>query len=143
MLENNQLARTDSELAAVLADARSSNADLRQCVSQLASLLVAFKAQMDAVQRDLQSKVTISAAQARAVQEAVRARAVDLCRAKGLPYAQCGRALREAIWREFCAEFAVSSRYDLPAHRFQSAISFIEDWNSLSVVRRLRDKYGG
>lgn len=143
MNENHQLIPQDESLVTFLADARSSNAELQQCVTQLAQLIVAFKAQMDAVQRDLQTKVTVSAAQAKAIQEAVRGRAIGLCNAKGLSYARCGRTLREAIWREFCAEFAVSSRYDLPAHRFQSAISFIEDWNSLSVIRKLRDKYGG
>ena len=147
MNENNQLAKIDEgavlDLARIVETGAVSAAELRSCVTEFARLIVAFKGQMDAMQRDIQSKVTISAAQARALQEAVRGRALALCEAKGLSYTSCGKALREAIWREFYAEFAIGSRYDLPAYRFKSALQFINDWNSLAVVRRLRDKYGG
>ncbi len=147
MNDNTQLAPIDEQtaldLALVVKNGAASTAELRQCVTEFARLIVAFKGQMDAIQRDLQSKVTVSAAQARAIQEAVKGRAAAVCEAKGLSYTVCGKALREAIWRDFYAEYAIGSRYDLPAYRFKSALQFVADWNSITVVRRLRDKYGG
>lgn len=69
---------------------------------------------MNAMQRDLQSKVTISTAQAKAIQDAVKGRSEAICDAKGLSYERSGKALRAAIYRDFCKEFAVASRHRSP-----------------------------
>jgi ORF6C domain. len=132
-----------SELAEIAQLQRATEGDLRQCVGQFAQLLVAFKGEVDGLKKDLRNKVTVTAAQARAIQEAVKTRASGICEAKTLSYAECGKALRDAIWREMYAEFTIGSRYDLPAFQFQAAIDFVKSWNSLSLLRKLRDKYGG
>lgn len=132
-----------AQLAAAVKDQQVTGARLEQCVSEFARLLVAMKAQMDQLQKDLQSKVTISSSQARAIQEAVKDRATELCESKGLSYAACGKAVREAIWRELYREFSIGSRYDLQANRFQSSIDFVAGWNSFSIIRKIREKYGG
>lgn len=144
MQENALMKEPDqvTTLAEIARDQRVTEGELRQCVGQFAQLLVAFKAEINELRQDIKGKVTISSAQARAIQEAVKARSREICEAKGFPYEQCGRALREALWREFHGEFTIGSRYDLPAFKFQSAIDFVQNWNSLSAVRRIRDKYG-
>lgn len=84
--------------------------------------------------------MTISTAQAKAIQDAVKGHSEAICSAKGLSYERSGKALRAAIYRDFCKEFAVASRHDLPANKFRSAVEFVEEWSSLSLVRRLREK---
>lgn len=144
MDENMQLVAKDekamAEFVSAVAQNKALGEELRQCVTQFANLLVAMQAQMNAMQRDLQSKVTISTAQAKAIQDAVKGRSEAICSAKGLSYKRSGKALRAAIYRDFCKEFAVASRHDLPANKFRSAVEFVEEWSSLSLVRRLREK---
>ena len=144
MDENMQLVAKDekamAEFVSAVAQNKALGEELRQCVTQFANLLVAMQAQMNAMQRDLQSKVTISTAQAKAIQDAVKGRSEVICSAKGLSYERSGKALRAAIYRDFCKEFAVASRHDLPANKFRSAVEFVEEWSSLSLVRRLREK---
>ena len=129
-----------AEFVSAVAQNKALGEELRQCVTQFANLLVAMQAQMNAMQRDLQSKVTISTAQAKAIQDAVKGHSEAICSAKGLSYERSGKALRAAIYRDFCKEFAVASRHDLPANKFRSAVEFVEEWSSLSLVRRLREK---
>ena len=132
-----------ADLAEIAKAQQQTGVKLDQCVSEFARLLVAMKMQMDSIQKDLQSKVTVSSAQARALQEAVRARSIHMCEQKGFDYAACGRAVREAVWRDLYREYSIGSRYDLQAFKFQSALDFINEWNSFSTMRRIREKYGG
>lgn len=115
MDENMQLVAKDekaiAEFVSAVAQNKALGEELRQCVTQFANLLVAMQAQMNAMQRDLQSKVTISTAQAKAIQDAVKGRSEAICSAKGLSYERSGKALRAAIYRDFCKEFAVASRH--------------------------------
>lgn len=139
----NDLSVIPAQLEEIAKAQQATGARLDQCVSEFARLLVAMKVQMDSLQKDLQSKVTVTSAQARALQEAVKGRSVALCEAKGLSYADCGKPVREAIWRDLYKEFSIGSRYDLQAYKFQSAVEFLNGWNSFSTMRRIRDKYGG
>lgn len=131
------------ELQALMEQQQTTGADMRQCVGQLAQLMVAFKGQLDDMRKDLMYRVTVTNAQARSLREAVQARATALCGKNGLPYTACGRAVREAIRRELYREFAVSSFHDLPAFQYESAADFILCWNSLSLIRKLRERSGG
>mgnify|MGYP004493587853 CR=1 FL=1 len=139
-IEGHPYEKAMAEFVSAVAQNKALGEELRQCVTQFANLLVAMQAQMNAMQRDLQSKVTISTAQAKAIQDAVKGRSTAICSAKGLSYERSGKALRAAIYRDFCKEFAVASRHDLPANKFRSAVEFVEEWSSLSLVRRLREK---
>lgn len=100
MDENMQLVAKDekamAEFVSAVAQNKALGEELRQCVTQFANLLVAMQAQMNAMQRDLQSKVTISTAQAKAIQDAVKGRSEAICDAKGLSYERSGKALRAA-----------------------------------------------
>lgn len=88
MDENMQLVAKDekamAEFVSAVAQNKALGEELRQCVTQFANLLVAMQAQMNAMQRDLQSKVTISTAQAKAIQDAVKGRSEAICSAKGI-----------------------------------------------------------
>lgn len=87
MDENMQLVAKDekamAEFVSAVAQNKALGEELRQCVTQFANLLVAMQAQMNAMQRDLQSKVTISTAQAKAIQDAVKGRSEAICSVKG------------------------------------------------------------
>lgn len=131
------------ELAEITKQQQLTGGELRQLVGQFAQLLVALDGEIKELQKDLKGKVTVSSAEVRAMQEAVKARISGLCEAKSLEYTVYGKALREALWRELYAEFTIGNRYDLPSYKFRLAIDFIQSWNSLSLIRKLRDKYGG
>lgn len=109
-------------------------------VNRLAELVIVMDSRMSTLESILKQRITVSSAEAKGIAEAVKTRAVQLCEKSGLPYAQVGRFVRDAIWRAFRNEYMIASHYDLPAAYYDLAIQFISGWSSFALIRRLRER---
>lgn len=117
-------------------------AQLSQMVDKLAIMLVQMDARQRALETIIQQRVTITAAQAKALTGMVTARAHAICDKYHLPYQQCGASIRAAMWREIKTRNVITSAYDLPAGLYSAVCDSVAVWDSFSLVRALRAKHG-
>ena len=92
------------------------------------------------MQRLIESRLTVTTAQERALTRAVAARAKALCDENGLEYAHVGRAFRDAIYKDIRNSFAVPAVGDVPAVGMDTARTLIAQWSSFRLARKLRDR---
>lgn len=142
-MENNSLSViTDQTMLQVAEKEQQNVAQMTRLVGEMAKLVFSLEARFSQLEGTMKARVTVTYAQANTLAEAVQARAKAICFDNGLPYEVAGKAFRAAIWREFCAEYGVKNRHDLPAMYFDNALSFVGGWTSYAVLRRIRDKMG-
>ena len=116
---------------------------LRRGLAEMNRMLLQMEETNRRLQRMVETRVTVTAAQTRALTHSVAARARALCEENRLDYAACGRRLREAITRDVKQTFTVPDTADLPATVLEAAGRFIADWSSFRLVRELRAKSRG
>lgn len=110
-------------------------------VDQMAKLLLVMQNNLQQMEKTLKERVSVSGAQAQTLAAAIRNRARELCEKSGLPYDKAGRAIRETIRREMLSEYTISSVHDLPQIYYDVALSYIRDWSSYALIRRLRSRF--
>jgi|GEM_PF-5754998 len=88
----------------------------------------------------IKERVSVTAAQGKALSALVAARARALCDNYHLPYKLAGNIIRAALWRDFKRLFAISSVYDLPVVLFNEAENYIADYTSYSAMKSARAK---
>lgn len=115
---------------------------LTKMVDKLAIMLVQMDARQRALETIIQQRVTITAAQAKALTGMVGQRAHAMCDKYHLPYTACGASIRAAIWREIKTRNVITSVYDMPAVLYAAACDSVNAWDSFSLVRALRAKNG-
>ncbi len=111
---------------------------MNDALVKMTGLLLALEKRLAMLEKASMLRVTISSAQARAVQKAVVDRAKSLCDDNELAYEQFGAYVRGAIWRAFRAEYAVPTAYDLPEVQYASALETVRCWHSFAFMRKLR-----
>ena len=107
---------------------------------QMAQLLLQLAQKVKAMDEILRMHVTITAAQARALERLAWRRVMEICDGAGVDYARGGRTLRDALWRDMRREFVIASHHDLPAHKYDSAVEFVGEWMSFLALRRAKDR---
>lgn len=136
MKSNSQLATLEE----LTMQQTANNAEFGRYMREMARISLSFETRIKSLEVLLSQKITVSAAQAKAVSLAVQAQARALCDRYGMDYKRDGEAFRRAIWRDLKAQFGVKDIHDLPATYFELAISAAGKWNSFAFVRRLREK---
>lgn len=116
-------------------------AAMQAMLADFARMLAALDEQNRRLQKIIESRVTVTTAQARMLTRSIAERAATLCAENRLPYATCGRRLREAISRELKAGFTVVAVGDIPAVSLAAAADFVKAWSSYKLVRELRRKH--
>lgn len=132
-----------SALTAYETNQRQNNEQMSVLVGQMAQMMIAQQSAIDRLEKMLQSKVTITAAQAKAVQAAAKERAAELCDKYALPYDKAGRTFREGITKGLKVEFTVTDLHDLPQYQYDAALDYVREWSSFATVRRIRERLKG
>ena len=118
------------------------NAQMAKYIQQMAQIVLSLDRRINMLETLLSQRVTVTAAQARAVSNAVQAQAIALCAKHGFDYREDGEAFRRAIWRDVKAQFGVKDIHDLPAAYFELAVASVEKWTSFALIRKLRTRHG-
>lgn len=112
---------------------------------QLAGLvktLGLYIVQMDARTRKLEEtllqRVSITSAQARAFNAAIRERELALCIKYRVPHDLCGSAIRAAMKKELLQPYHITNVHDLPAAVYEDVLRAASLWDSFSLIRQLR-----
>lgn len=113
---------------------------MKTLLTDFARMLAALDEQNRRMQKIIDSRVTVTTAQARMLTRIIAERAADICQTHELDYPTCGRRLRDAINRELKAGYTVSAVGDIPAISLLTATDFVRTWNSYKMVRELRRK---
>lgn len=143
MQEEKALATIAPERLDGLAKAQEAQVSrLTQLCGQMAQLVFTLEARLATLEGSLKTRVTVTYAQSRALATAAQARATALCEAHDLPEALAGKTIRAALWREFCKEYGIRNRADLPALYYEQALAYVDTWNSFATLRRVRERIG-
>lgn len=112
-------------------------ARIEKSINGVVKVFMGLAEQVRALDVIVQTLVTVTGAESKAIQAAVINRAQDFCAVSHVSYRIVGRKVRTAIWHDFLNEFSISNYHDLPRRRFQAAIEFIRDWRSYAMARKL------
>jgi hypothetical protein len=113
---------------------------LRVRLAEFGKMLIALDEQNRRLQKIIESRLTITAAQARGLRRMVIDRAALLCAENGLEYAEYGRRFRDAMTNDAKRAFMVAAVGDIPAVMLDSAREFVASWSSYRLARELRMK---
>lgn len=131
----------DRETLAVILCQQAENENmLKRQIVEFGRMLVVMEGQNRQLQKLIESRVTVTTAQARALAKQVAARAMELCEGNHLDYAAYGRRFRAAITKELKHSFVVTAIGDLPAVALNLATVFVAEWSSYQLARELRMK---
>jgi len=111
---------------------------LQRQLLEFGKLLLAMDDQNRRLQKLVETRVTITVAQARALTREIADHARQLCRDNKLDYRACGRRYRTAIRRDVLRAYAIAAIGDLPAAAQSDAWDMVADWDSYKLARELR-----
>jgi len=113
---------------------------MRRQLIEFGKMLITLDEQNRRLQKIIESRLTVTAAQARALRRMITDRAMLLCAENGLEYAECGRRFRDAITNDAKRSYMVAAIGDIPAVMLDSARAFVNEWSSYKLARELRLK---
>ena len=119
---------------------RAHEAILERRLTEFSKLLIVLDENNRSLKKLIESRLTVTGAQAKVLQTATVTRAHEVCKQNRLEYAACGGKIRNAIRKAVKDEYTVSEFCDLPAVSFDSAMELIQEWMSFDLIRRLREK---
>lgn len=123
-----------------LSQLSENNADMRTLVVQMGQIAASLNERVRTLETIMMQRITITGAQAKMIQSAVRDRARAICGKYALDYARHGEAVRRAIWRDLKVQYRIADIHDLPAAYYDLSMKKIQGWTSFELVRKLRDK---
>lgn len=128
------------ELADITAVQRESQVLLMRQVGELGRLLVAMEESNRSLKKLIETRLTVTSAQAMNLQKAVGKRARVFCAMHDLDYAACGARVRAAIYRELKEGYTVTAYGDIPAVSYGSAMALVNDWTDFGLIQKLKAK---
>lgn len=135
-----QMPISAKDLQVIITAQQESEVRLMHQVSEFGRLLVALEERNRNLQRLIETRLTVTSAQAMALQKAVAKRARVLCAMNDLEYSTCGGKVRAAIYRALKQEYTVSAYGDIPAALYASALDIVNEWTSFELIRKLKTK---
>ncbi len=142
-MEDKALIITDPAALNELAKTQQTQvAQLTKLCEMMAQLVYTMDARVSSMEKAMKTRVTVSYTQSKALLQAAQERSAALCSMHHLPEKEAGKALRAAIWRDFCREYGIRNRVDLPELYYEQALTYINGWTSFAAIRRIRDRLG-
>ena len=134
-------ARETTAEEAALARMEKQNRIMGAYLEQMARLLDATQRRLGELEKQ-QTTLTITHKQQKALVAHVKARADELIEKHGLTTGD-GAALRRAIRQAILRQYAIDDLHDLPASCLTMAMSTIDRWTNLALIRKLRGAANG
>lgn len=140
---SNLIPQQETQMPAVAAQLENTARQLTALVDKLALMNLQSETRVRELEKLLRERVTITAAEGRAISTQGAAKARELCERHGLPYDVCGSYVRAQLWKGFKRVFNVSSVYDLPAASIEDARAYIRKFSSFTVITEARKRMDG
>lgn len=125
-------------LVKIVTAQQEQNGVMQRQLTEMGKMMLVFDQKNRELGRLIESRLTITGAQARGLQAAIVSRARALCERNRVSYADKGDKVRAAIRGAVKAEFDVYDLCDIPAARYEAARELIVDWSSFELFKRLR-----
>ena len=127
-----------AEAIALSPEVKAALGQMGEIMRSMADMLRATNERMASLEREVRLMTKVTPAQANAINEAIRQRAVELCgeyRAKG-----CEEAAANAIRRAVRLTTGVNSIRELPRCEYAVAMEQVKMWDDFKTMRSLRSK---
>ena len=119
---------------------KQSVGEMQLILVQMARLIRETRQQMEAMQAQ-QRQVTVSHAEVKRIQAAIRAAADGFCDRHGFAEAADLRAVRSDIKKTVLGRWQVKDLHDVPQIALGSVFKLIENYGNIRLVFRLREKH--
>ncbi len=138
-MKDNQLIQRPNDIpASIPADVQQVLGQMGEVMRGMADMLRATNEEMAALKREVRLLTKVTPAQASAINEAIRARAAELCesyRATG-----CEKATANAIRRAVRLTTGTNSVRELPRCEYSIALERVRMWDDYKAMRAIRAK---
>ena len=114
---------------------------LRLCVAQLGRIVATMQRRMDEMEKERAQRVTVSHAQALAMQKRMRYRAAAICEKYALSSPEDAAAFRKAMKAAVLSRFGVRDLHDLPLYALEDAERQIDGYADIGLVMERRRKH--
>lgn len=128
----------DDKIPAKLADLAAGQRQIAEAMHALAEMARMTSERMTMLERQVSLLTKVTSMQARELNTAIRARAVELAAMYTLP--GCENALANAIRRDLRITAGVSSVRELPRCEFKVYMQQVEMWDDYKIVKAIRQK---
>ena len=138
-MEKGKLMKVQAADAIALSpEVKAALGQMGEIMRSMADMLRATNERMASLEREVRLMTKVTPAQANAINEAIRQRAVELCgeyRAKG-----CEKAAANAIRRAVRLTTGVNSIRELPRCEYAVAMEQVKMWDDFKTMKALRSK---
>lgn len=117
--------------------------ELRGVILTAMDVLYGMSVRMDAMERMLAQMVPITAAQARALGDAIRARAAQLAGDYGITAPGARRSIGAAIRRAVRQDAGIERIEEMPRTLYDVYVEFIAMWDDYDEMCAIARRYGG
>ena len=137
-MNDNELMRTDDSPAALSASVQQTIVQMGEIMRGMADMLRATNERMAALEREVRLMTKVTPAQASTINEAIRARAAEICvqyRAQGHE-----KATANAIRRAVRLITGINSIRELPRCEYSIAMEQVQMWDDYKTMKAIKAK---
>lgn len=113
---------------------------MREALQAMAGLLRTTNETMAQLQRQVRLLEKVTPAQARAINQAIRGRATELCAIYMLRGDGCEKPVAAAIRKAVKLRFGANTAKDLPRCEYEVALAQVQGWDDYKIMKEIKGR---
>ena len=137
---NDMMPMNDANMAMIAANTAREMQQMREALQAMAGLLRTTNETMAQLQRQVRLLEKVTPAQARAINQAIRERATELCAIYMLRGDGCEKPVAAAIRKAIKLRFGANSAKDLPRCEYEVAMTQVQGWDDYKTMKEIKGR---
>ena len=137
---NDMMPMNDANMAMIAANTAREMQQMREALQAMASLLRTTNETMAQLQRQVRLLEKVTPAQARAINQAIRDRATELCAIYLLRGDGCEKPVAAAIRKAVKLRFGANTAKDLPRCEYEVALAQVQGWDDYKTMKEIKGR---
>lgn len=135
---NDMMPMNDANMAMIAANTAREMQQMREALQAMAGLLRTTNETMAQLQRQVRLLEKVTPAQARAINQAIRDRATELCAIYMLRGDGCEKPVAAAIRKAVKLRFGANTAKDLPRCEYEVALAQVQGWDDYKTMKEIK-----
>lgn len=137
---NDMMPMNDANVAMIAANTAREMQQMREALQAMAGLLRTTNETMAQLQRQVRLLEKVTPAQARAINQAIRDRATELCAIYMLRGDGCEKPVAAAIRKAVKLRFGANTAKDLPRCEYEVALAQVQGWDDYKTMKEIKGR---
>lgn len=137
---NDMMPMNDANMAMIAANTAREMQQMREALQAMAGLLRTTNETMAQLQRQVRLLEKVTPAQARAINQAIRDRATELCAIYLLRGDGCEKPVAAAIRKAVKLRFGANTAKDLPRCEYEVALAQVQGWDDYKTMKEIKGR---